>query len=68
MLYFVALIIGLILDYFIANWFAQIAADKGHPEKKYFWLCFLLGLIGYILVIALPDRGNHQSHNDLPDL
>ena len=39
-------------------------------QKKYFWPCFLLGAVGYLLVIALPDRGNTQqtASDELPDL
>lgn len=57
------------LDYFIAKWFCEAAQEKGYHDKKYFWICFLLGAIGYLLIIALPDRKNNQSDiRDLPEL
>ena len=30
----------IVLMWFIAKWFAEIAADKGYYDKKYFWICF----------------------------
>ena len=63
-------IASLILDWFIAKWFMEAAEAKGWKSKKYFWICFLLTGIGYLLVIALPDRGDGQSvtEDELPDL
>ena len=42
---------------FVAFEFSDVAEDKGYTGAKYFWYAFLLGCIGYLLVIALPDRG-----------
>lgn len=42
--------------------FYEIAQMKGHPEKKYFRYCLTLGLIGYLMVIALPDLGARKSY------
>lgn len=62
--------IAIWIDYLIAKEFYISAQQKGYSEKKYLWLCFLLGVIGYLLVIALPDRGNVQqtTSDELPDL
>lgn len=46
-----------VLAYVIAGWFSEAAKEKGYSSPKYFWACFLLGLAGWLLVIALPDRG-----------
>lgn len=56
--------------YFMAKEFYRVAKDKGYPQKKYFWVCFLLGIVGYLLVIALPDRANSNKafSDELPDL
>ena len=32
----------LVLNYFIAKQFHQIASQKGHPQRKYFWWSFWL--------------------------
>ena len=59
---------------FAAKEFQQIATMKGHPENKYFWCCFWLGAIGWLMVVALPDRGNaaektvKANTDELPDL
>lgn len=56
--------------YLIAKEFYKAAEAKGYAEKKYLWLCFLLGAVGYLLVVALPDRGGKAASNldDLPML
>ena len=43
---------------FIAYEFSAAANAKGYPEAKYFWYSFLFGIVGYLLVIALPDKRN----------
>jgi len=43
--------------YLIAQEFYRVAERKGFDERKYLWLTFLLGVIGILLVVALPDRG-----------
>lgn len=58
--------------YLISREFYRAAVMKGHTEKKYLWLPFFLGIIGYLLVIALPNKNAvsvAQSANDeLPEL
>lgn len=58
------------IDYLIAGWFYEAAKAKGFYNKKYFWICFLLELPGWLLVIALPDRGNVPQvlSDELPDI
>ena len=70
LLILIVVAIVLWIDYLIAKEFYVAAQAKGYFEKKYFWLCFLLGVIGYLLVIALPDRGNTPKaiSDELPDL
>ena len=73
MAFFISLLVLaaiLVLDYFIAKCFFEVAEAKGHHDKKYFWICFWLGAVGYLLVVALPDRGNTQqaASDELPDL
>ena len=63
----------LILDYYIAKWFSEAAEAMGYHDSKYFWICFFLGFIGYLLVIALPDRNQRSADidelpNELPTL
>lgn len=58
------------IDYLIAREFQRVAVKKGHSEKRYFWISFWLGVVGYSLVIALPDRGipAKPSNEELPEL
>ena len=60
------------ISYYVAKEFYKAAVARGWPEKKYFWICFLLPPAGYLLVIALPDRGGPARGSfvstDLPEL
>lgn len=38
-----------------AREFNDIAYEKGYDSIKYFWYCFLFGIVGYLPVFALPD-------------
>lgn len=58
LLYLVILVAALFLNYFMAEWFYEVAEAKGYYERKYFHIAFWFGIAGYLLVIALPDRGN----------
>lgn len=50
------IIIALFVDYYLAECFYEVACEKGFLDTKYMWICFIFGVIGYLLVIALPDR------------
>ena len=41
---------------YLADCFYEVACEKGFENRKYYWIPFFLGLAGYLLVIALPDR------------
>lgn len=58
------------LDWYLAKQFEIAAQAKGYEEKKYFWISFWLGMVGYLLVIALPDRATviKVPSEELPDL
>lgn len=60
----------LFVQYLVARNFADLAVDKGYAESKYFWFCFLLGLPGYLMVIAMPDYSKHEPavSSALPEL
>lgn len=69
-LYLLLIAIIIWVLWYIAKCFSEAANAKGHYSKKYFWLCFLLGFVGYLLVIALPDRGEAKQvvSDELPEL
>ena len=51
----------LIIDYIIAGYFYFAAVDKGYTTRAYLVMPFVLGLIGYLLVCALPHKGNADA-------
>ena len=52
----IALIAVITSQFIIAKKFEKIAFEKGYgTEIHSFAMCFWLGLIGYIYVLALPD-------------
>ena len=66
-----AVIAALVISWFVAGEFFRIAEDKGYHERKYFWISFLLGFVGYLLITAMPDRSVGQSvvsNDELPEL
>lgn len=62
----------LVLDYFVAREFYMAASMKGWASKKYFFFAFFLTVVGYLLILALPDRGSISAGSfesrDLPEL
>ena len=70
--FFMIIIAYLCIAYIAALQYEKIAELKGH--KGYFWYCFLLGIIGWLMVVALPDLNSHKTssnddnHDELPDL
>ena len=69
-LYLIILAFLIWVEWYIAKQFAEAAKAKGYNDSKYFWICFWLTFVGYLLVIALPDRGNvvPMISDELPDL
>ena len=56
-LYFTFLCIMIVVDYYVAKAFEEIAEEKGFSNhSKYFWYSFLLGPVGHLLTVALPDK------------
>ena len=68
--YLIGIAVAIWIDWYIAKQFQEVAKAKGYHASKYFWICFWLGFVGYLLVIALPDRGNIVPviSDELPDL
>ena len=62
----ILVLIGLVISYVIAEEFMEIASKKGYFNRKYFWYCFLFGLAGYLIIIALPAIEN-KAHKNIFD-
>lgn len=57
-LVFLGIVIAIIIAFVVASEFATIANEKGYEGTKYFWYTLFLGMIGALMVIALPDRNS----------
>lgn len=68
----IALIAILAVHFLVSVEFYKAAAMKGWPQKKYFYMALAFWFVGYMLIIALPDRGGSGVRaveiNDLPEL
>ena len=56
-------ILAIVLNWNIAKEFEFIATEKGYCEKKYFWWTFWLGILGMLMVIALPIKAGRANRN-----
>ncbi|MBQ6430564.1 MAG: hypothetical protein IJJ99_01620 [Oscillospiraceae bacterium] len=54
-------ILVIVIQAFWATEMRKAAMEKGYPDAKYFWYSFLLGVLGALIVIALPDRGRQPE-------
>lgn len=52
----VVLIIALVIWFKICKNMSRIAADKGYTERRWFHYCFWLGMVGFLMIIAMPDK------------
>ena len=55
-------IVFLVINGLLANEFHNIAIDKGYYEEKYFWIAFFLGIPGYLLIAAMPDKNARPAN------
>lgn len=58
--YIIAGIIFLIVHVSICIVLGQIAESKGWEKSKYFLFCLFGGIMGALLVIALPDKDSYK--------
>ncbi len=55
-LYLVLILLAIFVSYKVAKKFEQIAFAKGQTKEAHaFEMCFFLGIVGYLYVIALPN-------------
>lgn len=57
----VSILITLAVRLIIAGEMELIARDKGYEQKRWFWYCFFFGIVGVLMVCALPDRGSREN-------
>ena len=66
-IYFFGGILILVISGILAFQFYDAARDKGYDGMKYFWICFLFGIAGWILVAALPDQRLQSKLNEIAE-
>lgn len=59
------LLVVLQINFFLAGIASDIAADKGYVQKKHFHICLWLGLVGYLIIIAMPDLKAREQREAL---
>ena len=63
-LYLLGIVIALIIDYVIAKKFEEIAEMKGHKGSTYFWFTFIFGVVGMLMVVALPSGNTTNNRTE----
>lgn len=53
--------IVLLIHGMLASEMSDSAKSKGHSKRRYFHLCFWLGIVGYLCVLALPDLKDREQ-------
>ena len=54
-----------LIDLFLASLMNRVAKDKGYENSSVFILVLLLGVIGILYVISLPDLTARQQREDI---
>ena len=58
----IVILILILIRFIVALKFEKIAFQKGYDKKIHsFAMCFWLGIIGYLYVIALPNLNTHPT-------
>ena len=61
-IYLFLVVLFLIVNHIISLRFSEIAEMKGHADRSYYWYVFLLGVLGILMVIALPDIASRSKN------
>lgn len=68
---FLGAVVVLVIGIAVADKFGSIAEMKGFSKSSYFWAVFFLGIIGMLMVAALPDdtipKTSTNSHTQQPN-
>ena len=58
--------IPIVINCIVSKKFEKIAFQKGHTTAVHaFAMCFWLGAVGYLYVLALPDLRREQRENEI---
>ena len=62
----VLVIVAIVVNYKVARKFERIAFQKGYDTSMHcFAMCFFLGIVGYLYVIALPNLRSNISVDNI---
>lgn len=53
------------IDYYLASEFYNVAKMKGYYEKKYLYISFIFTLVGYLLILSLPNKSDSEKKKSL---
>lgn len=62
---FVGILLGLLVNLFIASLMNTVAKNKGYENSNTFVLVLLFGFVGILYVISLPDLVERQQREDI---
>lgn len=63
------LVIMLVIQAIGAVLMSKAAIAKGYGENEHIWvICFILGIFGYLYVIALPDKIAQSQNQKIIEL
>lgn len=59
----------LLIQFIFANFMQKVAARKGYGNDAHAWaMCFWLGIVGGVYVIALPDLIQQNQNQQIIEL
>lgn len=65
----VGIIVWVIIEGIIAYFMNQAAEEKGYNSEAHaFALCFWLGIVGWLYVVALPDKNIRKQNEEIINL
>ena len=62
---FIGILLGLLINLFIASLMNTVAKNKGYENSNTFVLVLLFGFVGILYVISLPDLVERQQREDI---
>ena len=61
---FTAAVLGVIWG-FLSGEMSRMAEAKGYSRRRYWHICFWLGIVGFLIVIAMPDLKAREQRERL---
>lgn len=68
MLWLLVAAVFLAINGYLASNASDMAEKKGYEKRKWFHMCFWLGLPAYLIVIAMPDLKIRKQNEEMIQL